>query len=75
MGKLQSKIPELAAALGWSEREFVGRCFAAGLSLDTGQKLWAGDVNVNAQTLAIVAKVLGITDIGELINIGEDGSH
>lgn len=74
MGKLSSNVQSLAAKRSMSQRQFEGYCYAEGLSLDTARKVWEGDMNVNAQTLAVVAKVLGVEDLGQIINLGEDSS-
>ena len=73
MSKLISNVRTLAAERSINQRQFEGLCYAEGLSLDTARKVWEGDTNVNAQTLEVVAKVLGIEDLGKLINF-EDGS-
>ena len=74
MSKLMSNAQSLAAERSINQRQFEGLCYAEGLSLDTARKVWEGDTNVNAQTLGIVAKVLGVDDLGKLINFGDDSS-
>ena len=60
MGELVSNIRKLAAERSWDEREFKGRCFAAGLSMDTADDLWGGKTNITASTMQKVASVFGV---------------
>ena len=75
MGKIVSLIPSLVVKSGMNKREFIGRCFAEGLSLDTGQKLVDGETNISAATLAVAARILGVNDLGELMNFDKNGDH
>lgn len=75
MGNLVSKIPALVAKSGMTEREFIGRCFAEGMSLDTAEKLYKGETNISTGTLEKVARILGVQSIGELINFSNNGDQ
>ncbi len=69
---LRSKIPELLAAKGWTQRKFAARCMEAGLAVDTANRLARGETDVRTSTLRVVAKVLGVTSFDDMIVITED---
>jgi len=68
MGKPKSSIPDLLRSKGWSKQYFTGQCMVAGLSYDTARRLAKGDTQFTVDTLATVARVLGVSSISELVD-------
>lgn len=71
MGELKSRVPELLAEKGWSVRTFVAHCMLAGIGMDTAYRVARGGTNVKAQTLASIAKILGVPSISDIIDLND----
>lgn len=69
MGRLINHVPELLRRKGWNDRKFVGSCIIAGLSQDTAYRFLRGETNFTADTIATVARVLGVSSLGEVIEM------
>jgi hypothetical protein len=66
---IKSKIPELLKALEMDKNEWRGHCILRGLSADTADKLFDGDINIRVLTLEAAANILGVRDPGELVEL------
>lgn len=69
MGTLVNHVPELLRRKGWDVKTFAAKCMLAGLSQDTAYRLVRGETQFTTETLATVAGVLGVSRLGEIIEM------
>jgi len=71
MATLINRVPQLLRQKGWNNKTFVIRCMEADLGQDTAYRFLRGDTNFTAETIAAVARVLGVSTMGEVIEMAE----
>lgn len=72
MSEIKSFVPELIQRKGWDTKTFAAHCMLAGMGQETAYRLARGDTNFNVDTLRRVAAILGVSTIGEVMDIEKD---
>jgi len=70
---MRNFVPQLLKKRGWSEREFRIKIMQANLSVNTADRLLAGETDFSVRTLEKIARhVFNVKSISEIVDLDKE---
>lgn len=64
--RIKSNVKVLCDSRNWDQKDFLGEAVKAGLSIDTGKKLYRGSTSLQLSTAFILLQIFNLESLDKL---------